>query len=501
MIPITRKEHYLNRIVGNNDYDIPEKPITTEEFFFAEILGEAVQAPEPLPRYQIYLAKIAGRNIEIPYPETRLEYFLAKACGMDIEIPTPITREEIFWSNYSAIADFEVEGVPPLTYKAIEGTLENYRIYGNTVDGESVGDLVESGEHAGEYKVPVTVEGKNLLQNTATSQTIKGVTFTVNSDGSVTCNGTASATASILLQAQITLNSGSYILTGCPQGGEANTNYKLDIIDPIASVAVAIDTGSGASLTLRQNMQARIVIYTGQVCDNLTFYPMIRKADIEDDTYEPYHAPVTTPIYLPKPIKMIGEEAEYIDYTEQKLHRVRENYLQSSDFEAGAIITGQLGKNLTYQDSKTPPGMADIAGVVFDTTRKRFTGLITIIGTYTISIADGWEFGIVMFPNDKNSGEQFIYNTEPVTISNCTFAIQLKKTDTSDIRSANISDYKIMLNKGTAPLPYEPYIEDTELDVTLPALPNLTGTNVLSVGTAVQPSKVYIKGQKEREYS
>ena len=42
MIPITRKEHYLNRIVGNKDYPIPEKPITTEEFFFAEILGEAV---------------------------------------------------------------------------------------------------------------------------------------------------------------------------------------------------------------------------------------------------------------------------------------------------------------------------------------------------------------------------------------------------------------------------------------------------------------------------
>ena len=48
MIPVTRKELYLNKIVGNNDYETPEKPITTEEFFFAEILGEAVQAPEPL---------------------------------------------------------------------------------------------------------------------------------------------------------------------------------------------------------------------------------------------------------------------------------------------------------------------------------------------------------------------------------------------------------------------------------------------------------------------
>ena len=77
MKPITRKELYLNKIVGNNDYETPEKPISEEEFFFAEILGEAVQAPEPLTRYQMYLAKIAGHNIEIPTPITRLEHFLA----------------------------------------------------------------------------------------------------------------------------------------------------------------------------------------------------------------------------------------------------------------------------------------------------------------------------------------------------------------------------------------------------------------------------------------
>ena len=38
-----------------------------------------------------------------------------------------------------------------------------------------------------------------------------------------------------------------------------------------------------------------------------------------------------------------------------------------------------------------------------------------------------------------------------------------------------------------------------DIDVTLPALPILTGTNVLSVGTAVQPSKVYVKYKGERQ--
>lgn len=100
MIPITRKENYLNEIVGWGE-TAPEKPLTPEEFFFAAILGEAVQTPEPLSRYQIYLAKIAGRNISVPKPLTRLEIFLAKACGMEIETPTPITREEIYWNTFS----------------------------------------------------------------------------------------------------------------------------------------------------------------------------------------------------------------------------------------------------------------------------------------------------------------------------------------------------------------------------------------------------------------
>lgn len=40
------------------------------------------------------------------------------------------------------------------------------------------------------------------------------------------------------------------------------------------------------------------------------------------------------------------------------------------------------------------------------------------------------------------------------------------------------------------------YLSDgTSVDVTLPALPTISGTNILSVNTEVQPSKVEIKGK------
>lgn len=154
------------------------------------------------------------------------------------------------------------------------------------------------------YKVPVMVEGKNLLRNTATSQTINGVTFTVNSDKSVTVNGTATDSARLMLGA-VELSAGEqYTMTGCPSGGSNNT-YRLDPRRTNGSVLVSfIDTGNGSTYIPEADVKLNIYIYiqSGNILDNLTFYPMIRKADIEDDTYKPYHEPTTTNIYLDEPI-------------------------------------------------------------------------------------------------------------------------------------------------------------------------------------------------------
>ena len=78
----------------------------------------------------------------------------------------------------SALKDLfyeEVEGVSPITFNGIGENLLDYRI-----DGASggVGDRT-----------------KNFIQNTATTQTKNGVTFTVNEDKSISCNGTASGNA------------------------------------------------------------------------------------------------------------------------------------------------------------------------------------------------------------------------------------------------------------------------------------------------------------------
>lgn len=332
--PITRKELYLAKIIGE-DVDIPETAKTREELFFLKILDNFSKIPEPITREELFLAKISGQDVELPEPKTRLELFLAKAAGVEIETPTPITREEIFWSNYSAIIDFEVEGIPPLTYKAVKGTLKNYRIYGNIVGGAGVGDLETTGEHAGEYKVPVTVSNgadtqtipiylteqikkvgdeteymdyamqkwhrvrKNLLQNTATSQTVNGVTFTVNEDGSVTCNGSPITVAVLYVNNNIKLPEGTYILNGSPQGGQWQKNFKLDLCTVDDKWYSDVGDGTEFNITNFILKFVRIVIYPDYTCNNLTFYPMIRKADIKDNTYEPYITNTELDVTLP----------------------------------------------------------------------------------------------------------------------------------------------------------------------------------------------------------
>ena len=298
MKPVTRKELYLNKIVGNDDYSVPEKPISEEEFFFAEILGEAVQAPEPLTRYQIYLAKIAGKNVEIPYPETRLEYFLAKAAGMDIETPTPITKEEIFWNNYSDIVDFEVEGVPPLTFTADGSALKNYRFYG------AAGGVGDYDENSGKYVIPVTVSGKNLLNHIVTNRVIdQTLTVVVNNDRSITLNGASSSTQSInIIQDFIPQSGYTYLLSGCPSGG-SYSSYTMDMLNN--NGIIKADSGNGTSFNADDRigtLRIRIRIASNYKCDNLTFYPMIRLANAGNSAYEPYTESATINIFLDEPV-------------------------------------------------------------------------------------------------------------------------------------------------------------------------------------------------------
>jgi len=219
-----------------------------------------------------------------------------------------------------------MESAPPLTFKGYGKDLKNYRIYGNTVNGESVGDFVETGEHAGEYRVPVTVEGKNLLQNIATSRTINGVTFTVNEDGSITAYRESAGAygANIVIKNGYNDDNAAHYDVPVFYSSERiipstnNPDIKLRIRHTDGTYRGQINNNE--VYTLSKDVGVVYIEVEASFFGPAIIYPMIRRADISDDTYEPYQTTVTTNIYLPEQIKMVGDEAEYIDFGDQKQH-------------------------------------------------------------------------------------------------------------------------------------------------------------------------------------
>lgn len=125
---------------------------------------------------------------------------------------------------------------------------------------------------------------KNKFNNESTTKVINGVTFAVNSDKSVTVNGTSQEDAIFFLNNNLEdLPIGDYICSGCPSGGNASNTYSMYF-----GIQNSFDIGNGYRCVNNKPSQVRIIIRKGYTADNLVFKPMIRDASIEDDSFIPY---------------------------------------------------------------------------------------------------------------------------------------------------------------------------------------------------------------------
>ena len=168
--------------------------------------------------------------------------------------------------------------------------------------------------------------GKNKLPpTTSVSGTQNGVTFTVNSDGSVSTSGTATDTAIFTYFPNFTdlTENEQYILSGCPTGGGMSSKYKLDYR---VSGGYMTDTGAGASFTfvpLSSENSIRIIVYSGTNASGLVFKPMIRLASVSDATFAPYSniCPITgrtgVSVYV-SPTQDVADATTYaVDWTSE----------------------------------------------------------------------------------------------------------------------------------------------------------------------------------------
>lgn len=150
--------------------------------------------------------------------------------------------------------------------------------------------------------------GKNLLQNTAVTQSINGIDFTVNEDKSVTVNGTATDDANINISDNIPIEPGvKYrVLSGVT--GSSSTTYRLLLRERNEDFAnirtlTILDDYTFTPSENAKYFKFELQVLSGISVNNLTFKPMLQKADISDATYEPYKENAIT---LSNPITLDG---------------------------------------------------------------------------------------------------------------------------------------------------------------------------------------------------
>ena len=151
-------------------------------------------------------------------------------------------------------------------------------------------------------EIGVSVAGKNLLNIVCDSNTYNGITVTKRTDGGFDASGTATATSVIAVGYFVAHPGIKYKFSGCPAGGSLTT-WHMAIRSEYQNILYGDDTGNGFEYTFTELTKVYyfIRVASGQTV-NQTFYPMVRVASIEDDTFKPstlVSLPVSTPAGLP----------------------------------------------------------------------------------------------------------------------------------------------------------------------------------------------------------
>ena len=156
----------------------------------------------------------------------------------------------------------------------------------------------------------VFVGGRNLLPKATKTQTIYGVTFTPNPDGSVSVSGTCAGGIATYNYADnlIPISPNQVVcLSGASQLVKVVINEKTPSGAFVRNVLV--DRGQGISGTLTKQKEENILYATLQVqigdTPNLTIYPMLNLGNTAMP-YEPYQGSVT-PLPIPHPLRRVGD--------------------------------------------------------------------------------------------------------------------------------------------------------------------------------------------------
>ena len=184
-----------------------------------------------------------------------------------------------------------VSQLPQVEGQGTSITLEN-TITAQFTKFDVEGNSVQDGTPSPDNEVPILSAGDNiqLWGGFTFERSASGITFNQNADGTVTANGTATASVSSLTVAAAiesgickTLAAGTYIVSG-----GLSSSLKVQVYDSNINL-LATDTGSGSLFTLTEEktVVVRLTVDTNVTVNNQTFYLKLEKGN-KATPYSPY---------------------------------------------------------------------------------------------------------------------------------------------------------------------------------------------------------------------
>ena len=180
------------------------------------------------------------------------------------------------------------------------------------------------------------------------SGTRYGVVWTVNSDGSIVANGTATSPYSyIRLADSPTLKAGAYTLSGRPSGGSSDTYRISAVIERKGgTLNYASDFGNGVTFTLNDGdaiAYIEIRISAGTTVSNMVFLPQLEYGNVKTSRV-PYKSSSAT---LPT-LRKCGTVADTYNPATGEFVQGTNVYVHNTDFTGwGCTIDANDATNLT----------------------------------------------------------------------------------------------------------------------------------------------------------
>lgn len=222
---------------------------------------------------------------------------IAGKNGKNVDLSDYYTKTQV-----DSLASGKVDKIPDMglsensftnTEKTKLARFENYD------DTEMKAKIAETAEQTALNYSTLGYQRKNLLKNSKTAPLeIQRVTWTPNSDGTLTVSGTAFAASDYYIagswqNSKIVVEKGDYIISceGLIQGAGM---YVLDFSDGVTQKVYRINQSqsNGIRLTDVQITGIYLQLSKDTTASNLILKPMIRYAEITDSTYEPYRPSV-----------------------------------------------------------------------------------------------------------------------------------------------------------------------------------------------------------------